>query len=293
MNLTFQTIDVETANPRRASICQIGIVEVRSGKIVDEWESLVNPEECFATINKHKHSIDELRVANSPKFPDIYSEMQRRLDESILVSHSPFDRVACERVLEKYKLEQFRVTWLDSAVVVRRAWPERYGKQGYGLANVASDLNIQFNHHDALEDARAAALVLLRDCQETSNDVDYWVDATSKKNTVRRKNRDRSAYFDIHRSGDNEGPLAGFRFVFTGTLAIPRNQAKELVRQLGASVSDSVTNSTTHLVVGIQDPSRLAGFEKSSKNRDAIKRIGEGQDIEVLSEEDFQYFVNE
>ena len=37
---TFNAIDVETANADRASICQIGIVQVRDGKIRDRWQTL-------------------------------------------------------------------------------------------------------------------------------------------------------------------------------------------------------------------------------------------------------------
>ena len=42
--LTFNAIDVETANADRASICQIGIVHVRDGEIEDRWQTLVDPE---------------------------------------------------------------------------------------------------------------------------------------------------------------------------------------------------------------------------------------------------------
>ena len=42
------------------------------------------------------------------------------------------------------------------AVPKHRKHPQ-YGKSGWGLKNVATDLDIVFNHHDALEDARAAA----------------------------------------------------------------------------------------------------------------------------------------
>lgn len=42
---------------------------------------------------------------------------------------------------------------LDSAMIVRRAWPEQFGQRGWGLANVAIFLGIRFRHHDALEDA--------------------------------------------------------------------------------------------------------------------------------------------
>ena len=38
--LTFNVIDVETANADRASICQIGIIHVREGNIGDQWETL-------------------------------------------------------------------------------------------------------------------------------------------------------------------------------------------------------------------------------------------------------------
>ena len=46
-NLTFNAIDVETANERPASICQIGIVQVRAGRIGESLSVLVNPEEHF------------------------------------------------------------------------------------------------------------------------------------------------------------------------------------------------------------------------------------------------------
>ncbi len=40
--ISFTAIDVETANAVRASICQLGIVRVENGAIVDLWESLGN-----------------------------------------------------------------------------------------------------------------------------------------------------------------------------------------------------------------------------------------------------------
>ena len=43
-NLTFNAIDVETANRTRASICQIGIAQVKVGKIKQAASFLVNPK---------------------------------------------------------------------------------------------------------------------------------------------------------------------------------------------------------------------------------------------------------
>ena len=55
----------------------------------------------------------------------------------------------------------FRVAlgW-TSARVARRTWAE-FARGGYGLKNVCEFLGYDFAHHDALEDAKAAAQVLL------------------------------------------------------------------------------------------------------------------------------------
>jgi len=50
------------------------------------------------------------------------------------------------------------LNWLDTARVARRTW-DAVARKGYGLANLASMLGIEFKHHDALEDAKATGLV--------------------------------------------------------------------------------------------------------------------------------------
>ena len=39
----FAAIDFETANGRHSSICSIGVVIARDGKIVDKFYSLIQP----------------------------------------------------------------------------------------------------------------------------------------------------------------------------------------------------------------------------------------------------------
>ena len=164
--LTFNAIDVETANANRASICQIGIVSVREGEIAEYWQSLIDPEGWFDPFNIHIHEIGPNDVKGSPTLPQVHDELRRRLQGSIAVSHTPFDRVALERAMDRHGLEQLQVKWLDSARIVRRAWPDLFGRRGWGLKNVARELDISFKHHNALEDARAAAEIVLRACEE-------------------------------------------------------------------------------------------------------------------------------
>ena len=49
--LTFNAIDVETANAGRARICQNGIVHVRDDTIIVKWQTSVSPEDWFNVWN--------------------------------------------------------------------------------------------------------------------------------------------------------------------------------------------------------------------------------------------------
>ena len=53
------------------------------------------------------------------------------------------------------------LSWSDSVKIARKAWPEFKGNGGHGLANLKQELGLSFQHHDAGEDARAAAQVVL------------------------------------------------------------------------------------------------------------------------------------
>ena len=175
-NLTFNAIDVETANADPSSICQIGIVCVRAGEIERRLSILVNPEQRFNPINVRLHGISDDTVKDSETMPQVYARLRRLLEGVALVSHTTFDRVALDGAMDRYGLEPIRAIWLDSAAIARRAWPDRYRRRGWGLAAVAGDLGITFKHHDAVEDARASGEIVLRACRHTGLDIDGWME---------------------------------------------------------------------------------------------------------------------
>ena len=285
--LTFNAIDVETANADRASICQIGIAHVQDGGIRDQWKTLINPEDWFDPWNVLIHGINEDGVRNSPTLPEVREELRRRLRGSVLVSHTSFDRVAFERAMTRYDLEQLQVTWLDSARIARRAWPDSYGTRGWGLKNIARDLGISFKHHDALEDARAAAEIVLHACAVSELDIDGWLQRVNRPILLPSPGSAPSE----RREGNAEGPLYGETIVFTGALGVPRREAADLAVSSGCSVTPSVTKNVTILVVGTQDMDKLNGYDKSSKHRKAEALIDKGIDIQILSESDFSELI--
>jgi DNA polymerase-3 subunit epsilon len=203
----------------------------------------------------------------------VYEKISQILQGKVVVSHTAFDRSALRQVCDKYGLPEIGCRWLDSARVTRKAWPQ-FAQRGYGLGNITSHLGIEFKHHDAGEDARAAGMVLLKAIEETGIDLDGWF-AHLKRPP------------DVRRDGHLGGPLSGEVIVFTGALSVPRRQAANIADAAGGAVGQSVTRKTTMLVVGSQDLERLAGHKKSAKHRKAEDLILKGQPIRILGEDDF------
>jgi hypothetical protein len=71
-----------------------------------------------------------------------------------------------------------------------------------------------------------------------------------------------------------------------------RREAADLAASAGCEVAASVTRSTTILVVGDQDVRRLAGQQKSSKQRKVELLIASGLQVRVVSETDFLAMVD-
>ena len=284
--LTFNSIDVETANVDLVSICQIGIAHIQNGEIIDQWATLVDPEDWFDPWNVSIHGIDETDVSESPTLPEVCEELYSRLHGSVLVSHTAFDRVSLNRAMARYNLEELQVTWLNSARIVRRAWPEHYARKGYGLANVTRDLGISFQHHDALEDAKAAAKIVLRACAATGTDIEGWIPRVDRPIFPASSKRKGSSK-TVKRIGNVDGPWYGETVVFTGRLGMFRQEAADIAAVAGFNVASTVSKKVTILVVGVQNRSALRGYEKSSKHRKVETLVEKGIDIQILSESDF------
>ena len=278
----FTTIDVETANEDLTSICQIGIATVQDGAVLNVWTTLINPLGPFSRRHTAMHGIDRQIVAGAPTFGEVIDELESRLCAmpAITVSHTAFDRISITRSCSERKLD---VGWLDSARIARRAWPQRYARRGHGLAAIASDLGIEFRHHDAGEDARVAAEIVLRASEKMCFCIEDWLLEVGECKGQRVPIK----YDPIRRDGNREGPLIEEVLVFTGSLQIVRREAADLAAAAGCTVHDTVTRETTLLVVGDHDINRLARHEKSAKHRKAEALIEAGQPIRIVQESDF------
>jgi DNA polymerase-3 subunit epsilon len=154
---------------------------------------------------------------------------------------------------------------------------------------VCNHIDYTFEHHNALEDAKASGQVMLAAMQESGLDLDAMLKRVLQP-------IDPSAQGDaasIKRDGNPDGSLSGEVIVFTGALEIPRREAADLAASIGCAVGSGVTKKTTLLVVDDTDVARLAGHSKSSKHRKAEELAAQGLPIRIIRETDFRELVQQ
>lgn len=157
----FVAFDVETACGAAHSICQVGFACVDHFGRIDTFSLLVDPKTAFAFFNTRLHGIDAVRVSGAPDFPAVMAYLAPFMARQPIVQHSSFDQRAVAAAASQYQLDLPDFLWVNSVTIARKAWPEWIGNGGHGLGHLKKQLSLQFDHHDAGEDARAAAQVVL------------------------------------------------------------------------------------------------------------------------------------
>lgn len=115
----------------------------------------------FSSFNVQLHGIGPDHVAEAPDFRTAFASLAPLLSRHHLIQHSGFDKRAILAACAFTTQDATDWIWGDSVKIARRAWPEFIGNGGHGLGHLKRQLGLSFEHHDAGEDAKAAAMVVL------------------------------------------------------------------------------------------------------------------------------------
>lgn len=263
----FVVVDVETACASVSSICQIGIVGFRAGAVAFEYETLVDPLDRFSSFNIGIHGITSDHVAGAPTFAAVHAAVDGYLGGRITVAHSYFDKGALGAACRVHDRPVIETTWLDSVRVAKRAWPEL---PSHRLNVLSRFLGLRHRHHDALSDARAAGMVIVRAIEHTGIDLAGWL-APSRPASARAP------------KAAATGPLKGERVAILGA---PRDgPLAHRLAAAGARVVASVGTTTTTLVIGNDQPfGRYVTAHADYRRAEALRR--EGRAIAILPEDE-------
>ncbi len=133
-----------------------------------EYETLVDPLDRFSSFNVRIYGITGDLIVGAPTFADIHAAIDGHLAGRITVAHSYFDKGALGAACRIHRQATIETTWLDSVRVAKRAWPEL---PSHRLNVLSKFLGIRHKHHDALSDARAAGMVIVRAIEHTGIDL--------------------------------------------------------------------------------------------------------------------------
>lgn len=285
--MRFAALDVETANRRQRSICQVAVVVFDNGREIAGDVVLVDPQDEFDAMNIGIHGIDAARVRGALTFPQVHDRLSRILAGQHVLSHHTFDRIAIGQASSHHGLDTLQCRWVDSCIVARNVWPQLRDAGGFGLKNLARHFGIELRHHDALEDARAAGRIMLRAMEESGNDLDHW----AERSAPRSRGAFRGSARDIARDGDGDGPLLGEHIVFTGDFTVNKFELADMAHVAGAAVRKRVTQETTMVVVGELQVGLVGDDGKSSNFRYAEQLVAGGAPILFVTEDDFRELV--
>ena len=281
MASSFVSLDVETANSQRRSICAIGCVRYEGDRAGAEYYSEINPCEEFDAANTRIHGLCAEQVRDAPTFPAVLDDLRAFIGEAPVVAHSRFDESALRQASEHWRVAPPAWSWFDSIQVARLTWPQ-FVDGGYGLKPLSARLGIPLRHHQALDDAKAAAAIVAAAMREhdapTFDHLQRTLGLTA--HCAAGGAEPRSA---------PRGPLDGEMVVFSGNFVELKQRVKQRelaarAEELGARVASRVSANTTMFVIG-----RDKRGQRPSKAALTAQRLADdGFALRIISEYDFR-----
>lgn len=294
--MNFTAIDFETANALRSSACSVGMVKVREGIIVDRYYSLIKPFPLkFDQRNIGVHGINYQTVEEAPSFWDIWDDMYKFIGDDVVVAHQvSFEKSVIIGNFKEAEQEMPDLTFLCSLYMARVAFPRRENHQ---LTSLCKEyLDYKFNHHNALEDAEACALMVVHMIENHYSrrptesiyrglyNIGY--DAVADAERAAQKKRQQQFFVpSVLNSNFFEGEI----IVITGKPKhfSDKDSMLNTAVEHGARKAGNVTKTTTILVICDSDYQYQNFGKKSSKQELAERYISLGQNIYIIDEDKF------
>lgn len=160
----FVVVDLETTGAKAppSRIMEVGAYRVSRGRIVAEFNSLVNPEIPIPPFIVRLTGITDSMVKSAPLFADIAPAWLDFLGDSVLVAHNAqFDvRFLNHEIARVFPGRRMINSQLCTVKLSRRIFP---GLLNYRLHTLAAHFTIPIiNRHRAADDALATAEIFIR-----------------------------------------------------------------------------------------------------------------------------------
>ena len=155
----FVVFDIETTglSNKTCKITEIGAVKIKNGKVIDKYNTFVNPECPIPEEIVKLTSITDEMVADAPLISAVLPEFFDFIGDRLLIAHNAdFDTGFIRAAANSLGLE-FNNSYLDTVALSRYINPEL---KNHKLDTIADYYELgNFNHHRACDDAEMLAMI--------------------------------------------------------------------------------------------------------------------------------------
>ena len=159
----FVVVDVETTGTAASAtgIIEIGAARVCGGRIVGEFQQLINPGQRLPAFITWLTGINDAALADQPPISDVWPHFMNFLGESVIVAHNaPFDLGFLNAAARACSGQSLAHPHLCTLKLARRLIPELRRR---GLDHVAAHFGIPLlERHRALGDVRITVEVFFQ-----------------------------------------------------------------------------------------------------------------------------------
>ena len=156
----YAVVDIETTggSPQQSKITEIAVFLTDGARLIDKFETLINPEQPSPPFITRLTGISDEMVASAPRFQDISGQLAHITKDAVFVAHNvAFDYGMIRAEYQDLGI-QFQRSLLCTVKSSRKLLP---GYPSYSLGNLCKELGISIEHrHRAAGDAFATMELL-------------------------------------------------------------------------------------------------------------------------------------
>lgn len=282
---TYVAIDIETTglDPSWDEIIELGAVRVQNGTAVEEFQSLVKPNNPIDTFITELTGITNEMLAGALSIEAALPSFIDFVDDQPIIAHNAnfdvnFIYDACTSLNPKVV---FSNSFVDTMRLSRRLYKDQ---RHHRLCDLAE----RFGFDNSVEHRALSDISKMIACYEHMKE--YASANGINMNTLypQRSGLRAANIMATTTDFDETTSVYGKVFCFTGALQkMVRKDAMQIVVNLGGQCGDGVTKDTNYLVLGNNDYCASIKDGKSSKHKKAEKYKANGMDIEIISENVF------
>lgn len=284
----YVVLDLETTGLSKHwdEIIEVSCIKIKNGMITDEFTTLVKPLNAIDEFITELTGITNEMVEDSPRIEDVIPAVANFIQNHPIVGQNiSFDINFLIQNNIAYNFDD--CSYCDTMYLGRRILKDLHHHR---LDDFIEFFNLEISdRHRSLGDCIATYLSYERMHDKIENENLYSLLAKKKHSKL-----DLKVITKTDDLTDEDNALYKRSCVFTGVLdKMTRKEAAQIVVNLGGYVENTVTKKTNFLILGCNDYCKSIKDGKSIKQKKAEKLILQGQELFIITEDEFYDLIGE